>query len=91
MLSCNYHKLNLDKIFFDNLKIYDHYHLSDAKGIDGEGVKLGAGVLFKTKLLNYILNQKQKIIVLETWQGHLNSGEGFKRDIKRLYLKSNAK
>jgi sialic acid synthase SpsE/endonuclease IV len=91
LLSCNYYKLNSDKIFFQNLKIYDHYHLSDAKGTDGEGVKLGSGVLFKTKFLNYILNQKMKIIVLETWQGHINGGLGFKKDIKTLYLKNNVK
>lgn len=91
LLSCNYHELSPDKVFFKNLKIYDHYHLSDAIGIDGEGVTLGSGGLFKTKLFNYILNQKVKIIVLETWQGHINGGSGFKKDIKRLYLKNNAK
>lgn len=91
LLSCNYHELKPDKIFFKNLKIYDHYHLSDAKGIDGEGVTLGKGGLFKTKLFKYILNQKYKIIVLETWQGHINSGAEFKKDIKRLYLKNNGK
>ena len=90
LLSCNYYKLNPDKIFFKNLKIYDHFHLSDAIGVDGEGVMLGTGGLFKTKLFKYILDQKSKIIVLETWQGHINGGTGFKKDIKKLYSKINA-
>lgn len=89
LLSCNYYKLNPDKIFFKNLKIYDHFHLSDARGVDGEGVMLGTGGLFKAKLFKYILDQKFKIIVLETWQGHINGGTGFKKDIKRLYSKIN--
>ncbi len=91
LLSCNYYELNPDKVFFKNLNIYEHYHLSDAKGIDGEGVTLGSGSLFKTKLIHYILNQNLRTIVLETWQGHINGGTGFKKDIKRLYLKSDAK
>jgi N-acetylneuraminate synthase len=87
LLSCNYYNILPDKIFFENLRIYNHFHLSDAKGIDGEGVKLGKGELFKTKLFRYILKQSKSIVVLETWQGHLNSGIGFKKDIKALYLK----
>ena len=89
LLSCNYYKLDPDKIFFKNLKIYDHFHLSDAEGVDGEGIMIGTGGLFRTKLFKYILNQKSKVIVLETWQGHINGGTGFKKDIKRLYSKIN--
>ena len=51
---------NPDLIFFKNLKIYEHFHLSDAEGIFGEGVSLGSGGLFKTKLLKHIINQKKK-------------------------------
>ncbi len=75
--------------FFKNLKIYEHFHLSDAVGVYGEGVKLGEGDLLKTKLFKYILEQKKSIVVLETWQGHLNGGMGFKRDIINLYGKKN--
>ena len=89
LLSCNYHNINPDKYFFKNLKIFDHFHLSDAIGSYGEGVRLGSGDLFKTKLFKYIINQKKTIVVLETWQGHLNGGLGFKNDIISLYGKKN--
>ena len=91
LLSCNYHQKEPDQFFFKNLKIFDHYHVSDAKGIDGEGVKLGTGELFRTKLIQHIFKQKTKIAVLETWQGHLNEGMGFKQDIKKLYSNFHAK
>ena len=89
LLSCNYYQVDPDDYFFKNLKIYDHFHLSDATGVYGEGVKLGEGDLFKTRLFKYILEQKKSIIVLETWQGHLDAGMGFKRDIINLYGKKN--
>jgi N-acetylneuraminate synthase len=89
LLSCNYYDINPDNYFFKNLKIYDHFHLSDAIGVYGEGVKLGVGDLFKTRMFKYVVNQKKAPIVLETWQGHLNEGLGFKKDIKSLYFKIN--
>jgi len=87
LLSCKYYERKPDKIFFKNTSIFDHYHLSDAKGLDAEGIKLGRGDLLKTNLIKHILNQNSKIVVLETWQGHLKEGEGFKQDIKKLYSK----
>lgn len=89
LLSCNYYNINPDSHFFKNLKIYNHFHLSDAIGVYGEGVKLGAGDLYKTRMFKYVVNQKKSPVVLETWQGHLNEGLGFKKDIKSLYFKSN--
>jgi N-acetylneuraminate synthase len=91
LLSCNYYNKNPDSVFFKNLKIYEHFHLSDAEGIFGEGVSLGSGGLFKTKLFKYIINQKIKNVVLETWQGHNHAGLGFKKDIKKLYSIFDAK
>tara|TARA_B100000579_G_scaffold396840_1_gene375961 strand:- start:971 stop:2848 length:1878 start_codon:yes stop_codon:yes gene_type:complete len=89
LLSCNYYNIDPDKVFFQNLKIYQHFHLSDAQGIYGEGVMLGTGRLFKTKLFKYIMKQNSKIVVLETWQGHIHGGLAFKKDIKRLYSVDN--
>ena len=36
------------------------------------------------------MRQKLKTVVLETWQGHINGGTGFKKDVKRLYSNINA-
>ena len=61
------------KYFKDNKKIFKHIHLSDAKGIDGEGVPFGEGDIHS---LEEILNHSS-VKVLEIWEGHLNGGEKF--------------
>ena len=58
----------------------DHIHLSDAYGINGEGVEFGKGELTNIQEIIGI----DKIKVLEVWQGHLNSFSGFKEAIKYL-------
>ena len=56
--------------------------MSDAQGINGEGVAMGEGdVNFKTVL--QVLTPEQTFIV-ETWQGHKNDGYGFKTDLAYL-------
>ena len=84
ILSCNFYKLNIMKYFKDNKKIFKHIHLSDAKGIDGEGVLIGTGDILKSGLLNEILNDHKNVKVLETWQGHINNLFNFKKDIVSL-------
>lgn len=84
ILSCNFYKLSIMKYFKENKKIFKHIHLSDAKGIDGEGVLIGTGDLLKSRLLNEILNDHKNVKVLETWQGHINNLYNFKKDIITL-------
>jgi N-acetylneuraminate synthase len=87
ILSCNYFKLNKD-IFFEKLNHRSkHYHISDGSSVDEEGKLLGNGDLLKTKILNKIFHDKNKIKVLETWQGHLNECLFFKDDL--IFLKKN--
>ncbi len=80
ILSANYAGSN----WFDWYKILanhaDHLHVSDATGIEGEGVKFGSGDLYN---LERILDHPKKK-VLEVWQGHLDSGHGFVEAIKFL-------
>ena len=84
ILSCNYFKLNKD-IFFDKLNPRSkHYHISDGSSVDEEGKLFGNGDLLKTKILNKIFHDKNKIKVLETWQGHLNECLFFKNDLNFL-------
>ena len=84
ILSCNYYKLNPDLYYKKYKNLFMHYHFADAKGDDGEGLSLGKGSLIKLKLFKSILYDKKKIKVLETWQGHLNNGFNFKKDILKL-------
>ena len=84
ILSCNFHHVDKKLFFFNHMSIFKHYHLSDASGIDGEGVLIGNGDIINSGLLELILKDKKKIKVLETWQGHLNNCTKFKQDLLKL-------
>ena len=61
------------------------FHLSDAAGFDGEGLQVGEGEIDFQDLAN-LLNENSPGIgfVPEPWQGHIDSGEGFRRALRRL-------
>jgi N-acetylneuraminate synthase len=61
-----------------------HIHLSDASGIDGEGLLVGEGEPENLGLIQDAVSHVTSKII-EVWQGHLNEGEGFKRMMSRLY------
>jgi sialic acid synthase SpsE len=58
-----------------------HIHLSDATGIDGEGLQLGHGDSENQTFFPLAI-QSTPVKVLEIWQGHLNNYAGFKSGIK---------
>ena len=83
ILSCNYFNLDFEESL-ERLKYRTkHLHLADAYGIDGEGVAIGKGALNSRSLVEKILNI-DTIKVLEIWQGHLNSGQGFIEEIQTI-------
>ena len=84
ILSCNFHKLDVMKYFLKYKEIFKHYHLSDAKSTDGEGVLIGKGEIIKSGLIQNILNDRKTVKVLETWQGHLDDLYYFKKDLKKI-------
>ena len=60
----------------------EHIHLADSKGVDEEGVLLGKGDLPIAELSKIISHHYKDVsIILETWQGHLNEGENFLKDL----------
>ena len=84
-LYCNANKINM-KNFAKKIKDHTCYlHLSDAAGVDGEGVQIGEGnvdfefliALFKSRNLGFIP---------EIWQGHLEDGAGFKKALQKIKL-----
>ena len=84
LMASNFHNFN----FFEGLKkfyrLIKHIHLADAKGVDQEGVALGEGELRIEDIKLFFEEQLQDIpIVCETWQGHLNDGANFIRDINK--------
>jgi N-acetylneuraminate synthase len=81
ILSANYYKEDW-KVWYNRLiHLTKHIHLSDAVGIDGEGVPFGQGDLHS---INEII-QHSSIKVLEIWEGHLNDGEKFLDALEYLY------
>lgn len=52
-----------------------HVHISDAHGIDGEGVQIGQGELDFDALFR-LLEKKRFSWVPEIWSGHVNHGAG---------------
>lgn len=62
-----------------------HLHLSDARGVNGEGYQIGEGDIDFT-LLGEILKDRcpGATFIPEIWQGHKNDGEGFWIALDRL-------
>ena len=57
-----------------------HLHVAEAIGDDGEGLALGTGLpLDYSEIL-----RSQDMKVIEVWQGHFDSGYGFKQAVKYL-------
>ena len=64
------------------LPVTAHFHLGDAKGLNGEGVKIGTGDINFENVLSSITDKQTYIV--ETWQGHKNNGAGFKEELSYL-------
>ena len=68
-----------------NIKKYvDHFHLSDAEGVDGEGLQFGEGDLPFKDVLPILNDCKEKGFAVEVWRGHENGGKGFKEFLDRI-------
>lgn len=60
-----------------------HVHISDARGVDGEGVQIGDGELDLKPILKR-LNQRSIGVVPEIWLGHQDNFAGFKLAWERM-------
>ena len=58
-------------------KHVDHFHLSDAEGVDGEGLQLGEGTMNYDKIIPILNNFNEKSFAIEVWKGHEQGGKGF--------------
>jgi sialic acid synthase SpsE/sugar phosphate isomerase/epimerase len=78
MMACNYYETSIYE-FVEKVAPYtSHFHIVDAKGVDGEGIQIGHGdVDFRrvSKLIDRFAPGVQ--FIPEIWQGHNNNGEGF--------------
>lgn len=72
---------NLMEIWARTSPFIRHIHVSDAIGLDGEGLQLGQGD-WENQALFPVAIQSKHVKVLEIWQGHLNNYAGFRSGIK---------
>lgn len=82
-LYCNWDKVTLQDFARKVAPYAHHLHISDATGIDGEGVQVGEGCIEWEKVLGE-MDDHQFTWVPEIWSGHLNNGAGFVDAINRL-------
>ncbi|OYD94321.1 acetylneuraminic acid synthetase [Nostoc sp. 'Peltigera membranacea cyanobiont' 213] len=77
-LACNYYKWSLTKYIEEVGEYTTHMHIADAKGVDGEGLQIGAGEIHFPALVEVLSKVTlQASFIPEIWQGHKNEGEGF--------------
>jgi sialic acid synthase SpsE/sugar phosphate isomerase/epimerase len=60
-----------------------HWHISDAQGLDGEGLPLGSGGPQNEALIASLL-EEVGLKVIEVWQGHFYDYEGFKVAVNKI-------
>ncbi len=82
-LYCNH----AQKDFCEQVKVIlpyvSHLHLSDAAGIDGEGLQIGEGTIDWKEFFR-IAGDYHGTMIPEIWRGHQREGEGFIVAINRL-------
>jgi len=77
-MACSYYGWSLNDFIYEVKDHIAYMHISDAEGIDGEGVDFGKGDINFEKL-KPIFNEELKEIpfIPEVWQGHKANGSGF--------------
>jgi sialic acid synthase SpsE len=83
ILGRNYYDFSADSIINDLKEQVQHIHIADAVGIDGEGLAIGDGDFANVALIQKVLNY-DCLKVIEVWQGHLDNGAGFRKEIIKL-------
>jgi sugar phosphate isomerase/epimerase len=82
-LYCNWSHLD----FYDQVRILlphiGHLHLSDAAGLDGEGLQIGEGTIDWVHFFK-VIGSYHGTMIPEIWRGHQRQGEGFLIAIQRL-------
>ena len=62
-----------------------HYHISDGRGVDGEGLQVGEGKIDFDGISSIVTGLSSGAsFIPEVWQGHKNGGEGFWISLERL-------
>jgi len=76
-LYCNKNNLSVVNELSQIQKYVNHFHLSDASGVDGEGLQFGKGDLPFDNVIPILNKNNEKSFVIEVWKGHEQKGRGF--------------
>ena len=83
-LYCNENNMSLISELEKLASYVDHFHLSDAGGIDGEGLQFGEGNVAFDKVIPKLNVYKEKSFAIEVWNGHEHGGKGFKIFLEKI-------
>lgn len=77
-MACNHYHWELNDFVSKVAQYTAHLHISDAHGVDGEGVQIGGGDVDFYQLGKKIDKLIPKVgFIPEIWQGHKQKGSGF--------------
>jgi len=82
-LYCNWAQVDFYEQVQVLLPYITHLHLSDASGLDGEGLQVGEGTIDWVRFFKIVKDYRGTMIP-EIWRGHQRGGEGFFIAINRL-------
>jgi len=85
-MACEFYNLSFEKQLKTLLPFSKHLHISDAVGMDGEGLQISQGDINFEQVIP-ILNKYGEDIsfIPEIWQGHKENGLAFKTAINALH------
>ena len=84
VMAASYYKVCWRDWFNDLLPCAEHIHMSDAADATSEGLMFGKGQIGDFSEILAI----NKLKIIESWQGHINEGEGFGQALGILYRQS---
>jgi sugar phosphate isomerase/epimerase len=84
-LTCNHFGISFEEFLRKVAPYTAHYHLGDARGLDGEGLQVGEGEIDFESMARILREKSPRAsFIPEIWQGHKNGGEGFWVALDRL-------
>jgi len=83
-LYCNWTRKSLAEQTERLLPYTSHLHMSDAAGIDGEGLQIGDGAIDFVQFFRQLGDRYGGTLVPEIWRGHQDNAVGFIIAIERL-------
>ena len=83
-LYCNKNKKSLVNELQLVENFVEHFHLSDAGDVDGEGLQFGEGDLPFDQIIPILNNHQDKSFAIEVWRGHENKGKGFAEFLTKI-------